>query len=65
MNISKERSEEYKKAIKDIDIKSKTIENELQYLVNIGIRNKEIEKGTVEYINDLIRTLISLTLKLY
>ena len=65
MNISKERSEEYKKAIKDIDVKSKTIENELQYLVNIGIRNKEIEKGTVEYINDLIRTLISLTLKLY
>lgn len=65
MNGSKERIEEYKKAIKDIDVKSKTIINELDYLSNIGIRNKEIEKGTVEYINDLIRTLISLTLKLY
>lgn len=65
MNISKERIEEYQKAIKDIDVKAKTIENELEYLSNIGIRNKEIEKGTVEYINDLIRTLISLTLKLY
>lgn len=65
MNGSKERIEEYKKAIKDIDVKSKTITNELDYLCNIGIRNKEIEKGTVEYINDLIRTLISLTLKLY
>lgn len=65
MNGSKERIEEYKKAIKDIDVKAKTITNELDYLCNIGIRNKEIEKGTVEYINDLIRTLISLTLKLY
>lgn len=65
MIVSKERTEEYKKAIKDIDVKSKTIINELEYLSNIGIRNKEIEKGTVEYINDLIRTLISLTLKLY
>lgn len=65
MVISKERIDEYKKAIKDIDVKSKTIINELDYLSNIGIRNKEIEKGTVEYINDLIRTLISLTLKLY
>lgn len=65
MNGSKERIEEYKKAMKDIDVKAKTIINELDYLSNIGIRNKEIEKGTVEYINDLIRTLISLTLKLY
>ena len=64
MNVSKERIEEYKKAISDIDIKAKTIENELEYLSNIGIRNREIEKGTIEYINDLIRTLISLTLKL-
>lgn len=64
MNVSKERIEEYKKAISDIDIKAKTIENELEYLSNIGIRNRDIEKGTIEYINDLIRTLISLTLKL-
>ena len=65
MNVSKERIEEYKKAISDIDIKSKTIENELQYLVNIGIKNREIEKGTVEYINDLIQTLLRLIVKLY
>ena len=62
---SNERIEDYKKAISDIDIKSKTIENELQYLVNIGIKNREIEKGTVEYINDLIQTLLRLIIKLY
>ena len=65
MNVSKEKIEDYKKAISDIDIKSKTIENELQYLVNIGIKNREIEKGTVEYINDLIQTLLRLIIKLY
>lgn len=65
MNVSKEKIEDYKKAISDIDIKSKTIENELQYLVNIGIKNREIEKGTVEYINDLIQTLLRLVIKLY
>lgn len=65
MNVSKEKIEDYKKAISDIDIKSKTIENELQYLVNIGIKNREIEKGTVEYINDLIQTLLRLIVKLY
>ena len=61
---SNERIEDYKKAIADIDIKAKTIENELQFLINIGIRNKEIEKGTIEYIYDLIRTLNTLTMKL-
>ena len=65
MNVSKEKIEDYKKAISDIDIKSKTIENELQYLVNIGIKNREIEKGTVEYIKDLIQTLLRLIIKLY
>ena len=65
MNVSKEKIEDYKKAITDIDIKSKTIENELQYLVNIGIKNREIEKGTVEYVNDLIQTLLRLIVKLY
>lgn len=65
MNVSKEKIEDYKKAINDIDIKSKTIENELQYLVNIGIKNREIEKGTVEYVNDLIQTLLKLIVKLY
>lgn len=65
MNVSKEKIEDYKKAISDIDIKSKTIENELQYLVNIGIKNREIEKGTVEYVNDLIQTLLRLIVKLY
>lgn len=65
MNVSKEKIEDYKKAISDIDIKSKTIENELQYLVNIGIKNREIEKGTIEYINDLIQTLLRLIVKLY
>ena len=65
MNVSKEKIEDYKKAISDIDIKSKTIENELQYLVNIGIKNREIEKGTVEYIHDLIQTLLRLIIKLY
>ena len=65
MNVSKEKIEDYKKAISDIDIKSKTIENELQYLVNIGIKNREIEKGTVEYVNDLIQTLLRLIIKLY
>ena len=61
---SNERIEDYKKAIEDIDIKARTVENELQYLINIGIRNKEIEKGTIEYIYDLIRTLNTLTMKL-
>lgn len=65
MNVSKEKIEDYKKAITDIDIKAKTIENELQYLVNIGIKNREIEKGTVEYVNDLIQTLLRLIIKLY
>lgn len=64
MNISKEKIEEYKKAIEDIDIKSKTIENELQYLINIGIKNREIEKGTIEYINDMIKTLINISFNL-
>lgn len=64
MQVSKEKIEDYKKAIKDIDIKSKTIENELQYLVNIGIKNREIEKGTIEYINDLIKTLVNISFKL-
>lgn len=63
-SISKERKEDYKKAIIDIDIKSKTVINELQYLVNIDMRNKEIEKGTIEYINDLIRTLLTISLRL-
>ena len=65
MKTSKEKIEDYNKAINDIEIKTQTITNELQYLVNIGIRNHEIEKGTVEYINDLIRTLTNLTLKLF
>lgn len=64
MQVSKEKIEDYKKAIQDIDIKSKTIENELQYLVNIGIKNREIEKGTIEYVFDLIRTLLTLSTKL-
>lgn len=63
-NISKERKEDYTKAIKDIDIKTKTITNELQYLINIDMRNMEIEKGTIEYINDLIKTLLNVTLRL-
>lgn len=63
-NISKERKEDYAKAIKDIDIKTKTITNELQYLINIEMRNSEIEKGTIEYINDLIKTLLNVTLRL-
>lgn len=63
-NISKERKEDYEKAIKDIDIKTKTITNELQYLINIDMRNMEIEKGTIEYINDLIKTLLNVTLRL-
>ena len=65
MKTSKEKIEEYNKAINDIEVKSQTITNELTYLMNIGIRNHEIEKGTVEYINDLIRTLTNLTLKLF
>ena len=65
MKTSKEKIEDYNKAINDIEIKTQTITNELQYLVNIGIRNHEIEKGTVEYINDLIKTLTNLTLKLF
>ena len=65
MKTSKEKIEDYNKAINDIEIKTQTITNELQYLINIGIRNHEIEKGTVEYINDLIRTLTNLTLKLF
>lgn len=63
-NISKERKEDYVKAIKDIDIKTKTITNELQYLINIDMRNMEIEKGTIEYINDLIKTLLNVILRL-
>ncbi len=63
-NISKERKEDYEKAIKDIDIKTKTITNELQYLINIDMRNMEIEKGTIEYINDLIKTLLNVILRL-
>ena len=63
-SISKERKDDYEKAIIDIDIKSKTVINELQYLVNIDMRNKEIEKGTIEYINDLIKTLLSISLRL-
>lgn len=63
-NISKERKDDYEKAIIDIDIKSKTVINELQYLVNIDMRNMEIEKGTIEYINDLIKTLLNVTLRL-
>lgn len=63
-NISKERKEDYVKAIKDIDIKTKTITNELQYLINIDMRNMEIEKGTIEYINDLIKTLLNIILRL-
>ena len=63
-SISKERKDDYEKAIIDIDIKSKTVINELQYLVNIDMRNKEIEKGTIEYINDLIRTLLTISLRL-
>ena len=65
MKTSKEKIEEYNKAINDIEVKSQTITNELTYLMNIGIRNHEIEKGTVEYINDLIKTLTNLTLKLF
>lgn len=63
-SISKERKEDYVKAIKDIDIKTKTITNELQYLINIDMRNMEIEKGTIEYINDLIKTLLNVSLRL-
>ena len=63
-NISKERKEDYVKAIKDIEIKTKTITNELQYLINIDMRNMEIEKGTIEYINDLIKTLLNIILRL-
>ena len=63
-SISKERKDDYEKAIIDIDIKSKTVINELQYLVNIDMRNKEIEKGTIEYINDLIKTLLTISLRL-
>ena len=36
MNVSKEKIEDYKKAISDIDIKSKTIENEL-LLISISL----------------------------
>ena len=59
-----ERIEDYKKAIEDIDVQSKAIENELQYLINIGIKNREIEKGTIDYVFDLIRTLLTLSTKL-
>ena len=64
MQVSKEKIEDYKKAIQDIDIKSKTIQNELQYLINTGTRNREIEKGTIEYINDLIGTLVKISFNL-
>lgn len=59
-----ERIEDYKKAIEDIEVQSKAIENELQYLINIGIKNREIEKGTIDYVFDLIRTLLTLSTKL-
>lgn len=59
-----ERIEDYKKAIEDIEEQSKAIENELQYLINIGIKNREIEKGTIDYVFDLIRTLLTLSTKL-
>lgn len=64
MITSKEKIDEYKKAIKDIDLKSQTIQNELQYLINTGTRNREIEKGTIEYINDLIGTLVKISFNL-
>lgn len=55
-----ERKDSYKSYIKKIEEESQAIINELEYSLKTGEENKYLNRGIIEYINNLIKILIDL-----